>query len=120
MSVRLLLFCSRFAAAVHGHLDLLHVVDPHHQACPSEVHEQQCENRSRTLRDQGIEVSWTLLYGPLDQVIPVRAAEVKASLIVLGSNRPGNQEPAPLDQVTVDIIRKARCPVLTIPAGGLC
>jgi nucleotide-binding universal stress UspA family protein len=48
-------------------------------------------------------------------VIPARAAEWKASLIVLGSSRPGSQEPARLDQVTIDIIRKAHCPVLTVP-----
>jgi len=115
----LLIFCSRFAAAVHGHLELLHVVDPHHPACPSEVYAQQCETRSRTLRGQGIEVSWTLLYGPPDQVIPARAAECKDSLILLGISRPENQETAALDQRTVDTIRKAHCAVLTVPCAGL-
>lgn len=115
----LLIFCSRFAAAVHGHVELLHVVDPQHPACPSDFYEQQCEDRSRTLRDRGIEVSWTLLFGPLDHVIPARAAECKASLILLGISRPGNQETAALDQRTVDTIRKAHCPVLTVPCTGL-
>lgn len=115
----LLIFCSRLATAVHGHLELLHVVDSDHPVRPSEVYEQQCETRSRTLRDQGIEVSWTLLYGPPDQVIPARAAECRASLIVLGIRGPGSREVASLDQRIIDTIRTAHCPVLTVPCGGL-
>jgi nucleotide-binding universal stress UspA family protein len=104
----LLIFCSRFAAAVHGHLELLHVVDPHRPSCPSEVYERQCEN-----------LSWTLLYGQLEQVIASRVAECKASLILLGIDRPGNQETAALDQRTIDTIREAHCPVLTVPCTDL-
>jgi nucleotide-binding universal stress UspA family protein len=103
---------------VRGRIELLHVIDPQHRAAGIKDHERRSEIWSHTLRDHGIHVNWTLLYGPPDQVILAHAAELKASLIVLGSNRSGNQETAPLDQVTIDIIRKARCPVLTVPSGG--
>jgi nucleotide-binding universal stress UspA family protein len=114
----LLTFSGRLAAAVQARLELLHVVHPEHRAHSCEDLERHCETRSRALRDCGADVSWTLLFGPPDQVIPARAAEWKASLIVLGSSRPGSKEPARLDQVTIDIIRKAHCPVLTVPPGG--
>ena len=113
-----LAFSGRLTAAMHGHLELLHVVDPEHRAVSCEDHERLCETRSRALRDHGIDVSWTLLYGPPDQVIPARAAELKASLILWGIGRPGNQEAAST-RVTFDTIRKAHCPVLTVPSGGL-
>jgi nucleotide-binding universal stress UspA family protein len=109
----------RLAAAMHGRLELLHVVDPEHPKVCCEDHERLFEARSRALRDHGIDVSWSLLYGPPDEVIPARAAECKASLILLGIGRPGNQETAALDQRTVDTIRKAHCPVLTVPCNGL-
>jgi nucleotide-binding universal stress UspA family protein len=114
----LLVFCNRLATALHARIELLHVIDPEHCAAPTEEHERQCETWSHTLRDHGIHVNWTLLYGPPDQVILAHAAELKASLVLL--SQPGSKESASLDQVTIDIIRKARCPVLTIPAGGLC
>jgi nucleotide-binding universal stress UspA family protein len=114
----LLAFAGRFAAAVHGRLELLHVVDLEQRALSCEDHERLCETQSRTLRDHGVDVSWTLLYGPPDQVIPARAAELKASLILLGIGRPGSQE-AVANHETIDTIRKAHCPVLTVPSGGL-
>lgn len=114
----LLIFCSRLAAAAHGRIELLHVIDPEHRAVASEEHERQCEFWSRALRDQGIHVNWTLLYGPLDQVILARAAELKASLIVLGISPRGSGESAPLGHTVADTIRKARCPVVTVSSGG--
>jgi nucleotide-binding universal stress UspA family protein len=114
----LLIFCSRFAAAVHGRIELLHVIGPEHRAASTEEHERQCEIWSHTLRDHGIHVNWTLLFGPPDQVILARAAELKASLIVLGISRIGSKESASLDHAVVETIRKARCPVLTVPSGG--
>jgi nucleotide-binding universal stress UspA family protein len=114
----LLALSGRLAAAVHGRLELLYVVDPEHRAFSCEDHERLCEIRSRALRDHGIDVSWSLLYGPPDQVIPARAAELKASLILQGIGRPGNQEAA-ARHAAIDTIRKAHCPVLTVPSGGL-
>jgi nucleotide-binding universal stress UspA family protein len=108
----------RLAAAMRGRLELLHVVDPEHPAVCCEDHERLCEARSRALRDHGIDVSWSLLYGPPDEVIPARAAEWKASLILRGIGRPGNQEAA-ANHAIFDTIRKAHCPVLTVPSGGL-
>ena len=113
-----LAFSGRLAAALRGRLKLLHVVDPEHRAVSCEDHERLCETRSRALRDHGIDVSWALLYGPPGEVIPTRAAEWKASLILQGIGRPGNQESAANPPI-FDTIRKAPCPVLTVPSGGL-
>ena len=113
----LLALSGRLAAAVHGRLELLYVVDPEHRALYCEDHERLCEIRSRTLRDHGVPVNWTLLYGPSDQVIAARAAESKASLILLGIGRPGSQE-ATARHAAIDTIRKAHCPVLTVPSGN--
>ena len=52
------------------------------------------------------------------QSTEIIAAELKASLIVLGISRPGSEESAPLDHAVVDTIRKAHCPVLTVPSNG--
>lgn len=115
----LLTFSSRFAAAVHARLELLHIVDSEHRAAPTTDQARRCEISSRFLRDHGIHVSWTLLYGAPDELIPARAAEAKASLVILRIGRPEQPDSTYLDQAVVDIIRKAHCPVLTVPSGSL-
>ena len=109
-----LIFCGKLAAAVHGCLEILQVVDPEDRAYCKEL-ERHCEARSRTLRAHGIDVSWTLLYGTPEVVIPACAAELKAGLILIGIDRTGRQAEAALDPAVIAAIRTAHCPVLVIP-----
>jgi len=110
-----LIFCGKLAAAVHGCLEILQVVDPEDRAYCKKL-ERHCEARSRTLRGHGIDVSWTLLYGAPEVVIPARAAELKAGLILIGVDRTGSPAEAALDPAVIAAIRTAHCPVLVIPA----
>jgi nucleotide-binding universal stress UspA family protein len=115
-----LTFSSKLAASVHGRLELLHVVGPEHCATPTDEKSRHCETCSRNLRDNGIHVNWTLLHGTPDQVIPARSAELKASLIVMSIGESVGKEPISLNQALINTIRKAHCPVLTVPSGQVC
>jgi nucleotide-binding universal stress UspA family protein len=52
------------------------------------------------------------------QVILQCAAELRADLLVVGSHGRGGFEKWVLGSVTERVLRKARCPVLTVPARG--
>ena len=110
-----LIFGGKLGAAVHGCLEILHVVDPEDRAYCKEL-ERHCETRSRMLRAHGIDVSWTLLYGTPEVVIPARAAELKAGLILIGIDRTGSQAERDLNPAVIAAIRTAHCPVLVMPA----
>jgi nucleotide-binding universal stress UspA family protein len=115
-----LAFSSSLAVAMHGRLELLHVVDPEHREAPADERVRHCETWSRILRDNGVQANWSLLYGPPDQVIPARSAELKASLIVMSICGSVGKEPVSLNQALINTIGKAPCPVLTVPSGWFC
>jgi nucleotide-binding universal stress UspA family protein len=113
----LLRFSSTLAMAVHGRLELLHVVDPKHSAAPAEEKARLCGTCSCDLRNDGVRANWTSVYGPPDEVIPARSAELKASLVVMSIRRSIGEEPAPVNHALINTIRKAHCPVLAVPSG---
>jgi nucleotide-binding universal stress UspA family protein len=116
----LLTFSGSLAAAAHGHLEILQVVNPKHCAGAADEKARHCEAWSRILRDCGIHVNWTVLYGAPDQVTVARAAEMKASLIVMRIDRATGDGSAPLSRALINTIQKAHCPVLTVPSGESC
>jgi len=113
----IVLFAGHIAAEMKAHLELLHAVDPAQQDLPRQHHEQLCEKWSHKLRQQNISVSWTLLYGPPEQVISARATEAKASLILFALHRRGSHMIDCPDGVVSAAIRQAQCPVMTVPLG---
>ena len=113
----ILSFAGHFATQMGATLELVHAMDPAHKHVPRKDNEQRCEEWAGKLRDRGIMVSWTVVHGRADEVIAVRAAKSKCSLILLGLHRSGNQAIDCADGVVSATIREAHCPVMTVPSN---
>jgi nucleotide-binding universal stress UspA family protein len=112
-------FAGHFAAKMRSHLELLHVVDPIHRTKGRQHYEEWCEDWCRKLRRQLVSASWTLLYGPREEVISIRAAEAQASLIIFALHRRGPRMIECPDGVVSSAIHQAHCPVMTVPMEPL-
>ena len=111
----ILCFAGHLAGWMGAPLELVYVVDPaqrneRHRNC-----EQRCEEWSTELRGRGVRVTWSLLYGRAEKIIAERATESKASLVLFGLHRSGNQMIDCPDGVVSATIRQAPCPVMTVP-----
>jgi nucleotide-binding universal stress UspA family protein len=115
----ILCFAGHFAIQLGAHLELVQAVDSTHKSVPRKLHEQRCEEWSSKLRGRGISVSWTVLYGQADKVLAARAAESRSSVILFGLHRSGVHMIDCPDGVVSATIRRAHCPVMTVP-HGLC
>ena len=91
------------------------MVDPTQRDVRHRHYEQRCEEWRTKLRDRGVKVTWSVLYGRADKMIAERATESKASLILFGLHRSGNQMIDCPDGVVSATIRQAPCPVMTVP-----
>ncbi len=111
------IFCfgGHLAGQMGAHLELAYVVDPTQKDVRHKGHEQRREEWSSQLRDRGVTVSSTVLYGRADKMLAERATESKASLILFGLHRSGNRMIDCPDGVVSATIRQAPCPVMTVP-----
>lgn len=108
-------FAGSLAARMEAQIELLNSVDPAQEGLSSHHHERRSEEWSQKLRRQGVRATWTLLYGPPGEVIPSRAKETNASLILFGLHHRGNRMVDCPDGVVSSAVRHARCPVMTVP-----
>jgi nucleotide-binding universal stress UspA family protein len=108
-------FAGHLAGRMGALLELVYVVDPMQRDARHRNCEQRCEEWSAKVRDRGVRVTWSLLYGRADKIISDRANESKASLILFGLHRSGKQMIDCPDGVVSATIRQARCPVMTVP-----
>lgn len=74
------------------------------------------QNFSRPASEAGIEVSSSLVEGEVVAMILGAAETMPADLVVIGTHGHGGFERLILGSVTEKILRKAPCPVMTIPA----
>jgi hypothetical protein len=80
------------------------------------LRQERREAWSNELRQQGIPVSWTVVHGQADEAIAARAAKSKSSLILFELHRSGRRMVDCPDGVVSATIRRAHCPVITVPA----
>ena len=111
----ILCFAGHLAGRVGALFELVYVVDPAQRNARHRNCEQLCQEWSTKLRDRGVTVTWSLLYGPADKLIVGRATELKTSLILFGLHRSGNRMIDCPDGLVSATIRQAPCPVMTIP-----
>jgi nucleotide-binding universal stress UspA family protein len=111
----MLQLCATIASKVGAKVELLRILPPDYHASAREEHERQCKMWSDTLRYKGIRVNWDLLYGRPEQVIPARANETRASLLIVGTTPAADNNHANLSNTLVETITKVHCPVLTVP-----
>ena len=109
-------FAGHLAGRVGALLELIYVVDPTQRDVHHKDHQQRCKAWCTKLRDRGVTVNWNVLYGRADKMIAEHAAESKASLILFGLHRSGNQMIDCPDGVVSATIRQAPCPVMTVPS----
>ena len=85
-----------------------------------DIHQRTAEELRRVAARAGAHspVEVEVREGSPARVILQRAAELPADLVVLGSHGRGGFEKWVLGSVTERVLRKARCPVLTVPARG--
>ena len=105
-------FAGHLAGHIGAHLELAYVVDPTQKDVRPR---QRCEKWTTELRERGVKVTWTVLYGSAGKMLAQRATESKASLILFGLHRSGNQMIDCPDGVVSATIRQAPCPVMTVP-----
>ena len=111
----ILAFAGHLTARMGADLEFVRVVDATQKAVSHKDLEQRCEDWTSGLRERGIPVSWTVVYGRADEAIAARAAKARSSLILFGLHRSGNRMIDCPDGVVSATIRQAHCPVMTIP-----
>jgi nucleotide-binding universal stress UspA family protein len=108
-------FAGHLVGQMGAHLELVYVVDPTQKDMRHKHHEKGCEEWTTELRERGVKVTWTVLYGRADTMLAQHATELKASLILFGLHRSGNHMIDCPDGVVSGTIRQAPCPVITVP-----
>ncbi len=124
---------ARIAEAFGATVRLLHVAaQPSlvtYKQWPQELRDQRAQELRETrselqalaqrVEQRGVEVKAHLFEGDTSTVILEQAMETQADLIVMGSHGHGLLLGALMGNVTADVLRKAPCPVLVIPASVL-
>lgn len=108
-------FAAQFAQEMRSRLELLHVIDPVHRSQPRQRYEEWCEAWCKQLRRQNLSASWTVLHGEPGELMPQRATEANASLVIFALHRRGSQMIDCPDGVVSRVIHQAHCPVMTVP-----
>jgi nucleotide-binding universal stress UspA family protein len=109
-------FATHLALRMGASLEFVHVVDAAKKEPSLNLRQERCEAWSNELRQQGIPVSWTVVHGQADEAIAARAAKSKSSLILFELHRSGRRMVDCPDGVVSATIRRAHCPVITVPA----
>jgi nucleotide-binding universal stress UspA family protein len=65
------------------------------------------------LRDEGLQVKLSVLFGEPDEAIVSRSQEINSFLIVMPLEKRGRLSSATSDNVAVRVIRNAQVPVMT-------
>jgi nucleotide-binding universal stress UspA family protein len=122
-----------FAGTFTGELYLIHVIqtDPAligYLPEPRELHEpvpESCakvyfslQEQARQLRYAGYRTFPCLIEGEIVDAILKKARSVEAELIIMGAHNKGALSRIFLGSVSEGVLRRARCPVMVIPAGS--
>lgn len=116
-SGNVLCFAGHLAARMGASLEFVHVVDATQTEVSLKLRQERYQEWSDELRERGVPVSWTVVYGRADEAIAARAAESSSSLILFELHRSGKRMIDCPDGVVSATIRKAHCPVMTVPAN---
>jgi nucleotide-binding universal stress UspA family protein len=113
---RYLAFAVSMAKLFQAKLVVLHVVDM--DRAPSMPHAFQdmqyaCEEIALHLRESGVKVSGSLLFGKPDSAIISRCLELHSSFIMMPLETRGRLSSADSDNVAAGVIRNAEVPVMT-------
>ena len=123
---------AELARAFSARLTLLHVAAPDpdfvgYEPGPQSVRNSRAdelrterrdlEKHATSLLDSGVETDWKLIMGPTVKTVLDVADDVGADLIVAGSHGHGALYNALVGSVTEGVMRRAKCPVLVVPAS---
>lgn len=114
--LRYLFFAASIAKLFNAKLELLHVVDMERAvSMPHAFQDVQyiCEEIATSLREQGVTVSGSLLFGKPDEAIISRCKELQSSFILIPLETREHLSSATSDNVAAKVIRGAEVPVMT-------
>lgn len=114
--LRYLFFAVSIAKLFDAKLELLHVVDMEQAlSMPHAFQDVQyiCEEMATSLREQGVTVSGSLLFGKPDQAIISRSKELQSSFILIPLETREHLSSTTSDNVAANVIRGAEVPVMT-------
>ena len=115
-----------------GHIWLVHIAAPNpafvgYEVGPQSVRDDVArevwtehgllQEQARSLREAGFEVTALLLQGPSVETLLSQAEKIKADWIVVGTHGHGALYHLWMGSVVQGVLRKATCPVLTVPAS---
>jgi universal stress protein A len=122
---------SSLASALKARIVLVHVfqlaaipnefsplLEDYAAAEENEASEQLARLRSG-LRNDGLTAEANLLFGPTAASIRTEAQRIEADYIVIGSHGHGALYGALLGSTSIQLLKKAPCPVLVIPITGV-
>ena len=115
-SGNVLAFATHLALRMGASLEFVHVVDPAKRRCLSTFAMNAAKHGVMKCANEVSHVSWTVVHGQADEAIAARAAESKSSLILFELHRSGRRMIDCPDGVVSATIRRAHCPVITVPA----
>lgn len=75
------------------------------------------QEAAEATREAGIEATGLLVQGPPAQLILRQADELEADMIIVGTHGFGAAMSLLLGSISRTVLKKARCPVLVVPAG---
>lgn len=97
-------------------LQLLHVINPEDALSMPDGQmgiQYRLEVLARSLKGLSKRAEVTLLFGIPERVIPKRAADAKAALVLIGSN--GSEHDSIRKKLVKRLIRRCACPVVALP-----
>jgi nucleotide-binding universal stress UspA family protein len=104
------------ARLFHARLDILHIVDMGHSlSLPHAYQDTQyiCEQIAAELREDGVRVTHSLLFGKPDEIILGQSSELDSTFIVMPLETRTQLSSVTSDNVAAAVIRNATVPVLT-------
>jgi nucleotide-binding universal stress UspA family protein len=113
---RCLIFAVSVAKLFKAKLEILHVVDMNRAlSMPHAFQDMQytCEEIATYLRQEGVEVAGSLLFGKPDAAILSRSQELHSSFILIPLETRGHLSSVTSDNVAANVIRNTDVPVMT-------
>jgi nucleotide-binding universal stress UspA family protein len=123
---RVLVYLEHVARTEEAEVIVLHAYEPPERYVATEGYEELCDQYHAVaqevvddavayLEERGVTAQGLVLPGNSARAILETAGQKDVSLIVMGTRGPSNVAELMLGNVTTEVLRYARCPVLVVP-----
>lgn len=127
---KIVLKAAEIAKAISAKLWLIHIAEPEPDFIGYDVGPQSVRNFLSTkfreehrqiqeiagrMRSEGVEATALLVQGPTVDTILLKASNLKANMIVVGSHGRGAMYQFFVGSVSEGVLQRAKCPILVVP-----